>query len=243
MKRLLLRLALVALSAVALAGNPHVLMNTSAGDVELELFPDVAPVTVKNFLDYVKKGHYDGTIFHRVIPNFMVQGGGYTSAMAEKPTSPPIFNEAKNGLSNVNGSLAMAREAAPNTARAQFYINVRDNPFLNYAPFGGHFGYAVFGRVIRGMDVVQQIAIKPTGPGPFPGMTDVPLTPIVIKHARVLSAGEASPVPADAPNPFPAPPQPVAPTAPAAPTPADGVNNTIPTQPVNTPPADAETKP
>ncbi len=172
---------------VAAAAAPRVLMKTSLGEITIELFPDKAPKSVENFLQYVRDKHYDGTIFHRVIPTFMVQGGGYTANYQLKPTRAPIQNEANNGLSNAIGTVAMARTNDPNSATSQFFINVVDNPRLDFvsADNGFTWGYAVFGKVIAGMDVVEQIRTTPTGPGgPFP--RDVPQTPVVIESAVVI---------------------------------------------------------
>lgn len=149
--------------AVLAGGNPVVRMTTSLGVVEMELQPDKAPATVKNFMDYVAAGHYDGTLFHRVIPGFMIQGGGFEPGMKEKPKGASIRNEADNGLKNVAGSIAMARTSDPHSASVQFFINHVDNPMLDHAgktPQG--WGYAVFGKVVRGMDVVNRIAGVPT---------------------------------------------------------------------------------
>ena len=156
-----------------------VLMKTSLGDIAIELDAAKAPLTVANFLAYVDAGFYDGTIFHRVISNFMVQGGGFTPDMRQKPTRAPIKNEAANGLSNKRGTIAMARTMVVDSATAQFYINVVDNPFLDFrAPNPQGFGYCVFGRVTDGMDVVDKIKAVPTG---FRnGMGDVPLQPVEI---------------------------------------------------------------
>jgi cyclophilin family peptidyl-prolyl cis-trans isomerase len=200
MKRLLISLTLSALTPFALADNPHVLLSTTLGDIELELMADKAPKTVDNFLRYVKKGHYTSTIFHRVIPGFVVQGGGFTADMKEKPTDKPVDNESNNGLSNVTGSLAMARTPNPNSAGSQFYINLNDNLALDYREMGTmkQWGYTVFGRVIKGMDVVQKIAAEPTGR--TNNMDNVPVRPIAIKTAKLLAANAASPVPADAPQ-------------------------------------------
>ncbi|QNM95842.1 peptidylprolyl isomerase [Chitinimonas koreensis] len=204
MKRLCLSLiALLAMPAV-LAANPLVRLSTNLGDIDVELYPDKAPKSVENFLKYVKKGHYNGTIFHRVIPGFVAQGGGFTPDMQEKPTEAPIQNEAKNGLSNVTGTLAMARTMEPHSANAQFFINLVDNTRLDYreeSPRG--WGYAVFGKVVRGMDVVQKIAAEPTGMAN--GMSDVPNKPILITLAKPIPdtriAKPAKPVPAPAPQP------------------------------------------
>jgi cyclophilin family peptidyl-prolyl cis-trans isomerase len=161
------------------AKNPTVTMSTSHGDVTIELFAAEAPVTVENFLAYVDAGHYDGTVFHRVIPGFMIQGGGMDAELRQKPTRPPITNEADNGLRNQKGTLAMARTSDVNSATAQFFINVADNAFLDHGT--RDFGYAVFGRVSGGMEVVEAIARVKTGrKGPH---DDVPLEPVMIRKA------------------------------------------------------------
>ena len=164
-----------------------VLIKTSAGDMTVELYPDKSPKSVENFLTYVNSGFYDGTIFHRVIDNFMIQGGGFTRELRQKPTRPAIANEAKNGLSNTRGTLAMARTGDPNSATAQFFINVVDNPRLDFTSEanGATWGYTVFGKVIQGLDVVDKIKAVPTGPqGPF--KSDVPTTPVVIEKISVV---------------------------------------------------------
>ena len=186
-------LAALSLSAtLAMAADPvapKVKFSTSEGDFVVEVYPDKAPKTVANFLQYVKDKHYDGTIFHRVIGNFMVQGGGYDNAYAEKKTRAPVVHEgrealAKGGSKNVVGTLAMARTNDPDSASSQFFINVKDNDFLN--PNAQAPGYTVFGKVTTGMDVVNKIKSVPTGSGgPFP--SDVPKTPVVIKSARIVT--------------------------------------------------------
>lgn len=167
------------------AKHTMVLMKTSMGDIKIELFDDKAPLTVKNFLDYVNDRFYDGTIFHRVIPNFMIQGGGYDKDLKQKPTKAPIKNEATNGLKNVVGTIAMARTGVVDSATSQFFINVKDNGFLDHrdeTPAG--FGYAVFGKVVEGMDVVLKIAQVPTQ---RVGMHEaVPKEPVVIHSVRVV---------------------------------------------------------
>ncbi|APA84524.1 peptidyl-prolyl cis-trans isomerase [Paraburkholderia sprentiae WSM5005] len=164
--------------------HPSVLFKTSEGDIRVELYPEKAPKTVANFLDYVKAGQYSGTIFHRVIPGFMIQGGGYTQSFAEKPTRAPIALESRNGLKNTAGTIAMARTSDPNSATAQFFINTVDNANLDYPNPDGN-GYAVFGKVTNGMDVVKRIEATPTTTrGP---MSDVPQKPIVIQSATVVS--------------------------------------------------------
>ena len=169
------------------AEQPQVRIHTNMGDIVIELNQDKAPKTVDNFLRYVREGHYDGTIFHRVIPNFMIQGGGYGEDYNQKPVHEAIQNEADNGLLNNRGTIAMARTGDPNSATAQFFINVVDNDFLNFtAPNSRGWGYAVFGKVVEGMDVVDKIAKTPTGPGgPFP--KDAPRQAVIIEKATVVS--------------------------------------------------------
>jgi len=168
----------------ATPANPQVVLETSKGTIVLELEAAKAPKTVENFLAYVQSGFYDGTIFHRVIPNFMVQGGGFTANLQQKPTRPPIPNEADNGLKNDRGTLAMARTSDPNSASAQFFINVVDNSFLNHtAKTSKGWGYAVFARVVEGMDVVDAIAAVRTGTKG--GYTDVPLETVTLRSAKV----------------------------------------------------------
>jgi cyclophilin family peptidyl-prolyl cis-trans isomerase len=161
--------------------NPVVLMSTSMGDIKIELYKKDAPKTVDNFIAYVRKKHYDGTIFHRVMGNFMIQGGGYDKDLVEKPTMPPVVNEAK--LSNGIGTIAMARTDDPNSATAQFYINVKNNKQLDRTP--GDAGYAVFGKVIDGMDVVDQIKAVKTKQQP-PEFEALPLVPVVIKSVTLV---------------------------------------------------------
>ena len=160
--------------------NPMVLMSTSLGDIKIELYEDKAPVTVKNFLGYVNDKFYDGTIYHRVIPNFMIQGGGFGKDMSQKPAKAPIKNEAGNGLKNDTGTIAMARTNVVDSATAQFFINVGDNSFLDRS--GDKPGYCVFGKVIEGMDVVDQIKAVETGKNS--GHDNVPVQDIVIKWIR-----------------------------------------------------------
>lgn len=182
---------LLAVTAISLtcslpsyAGNlPHVLLKTSVGNIELELNQDKAPVSVDNFLQYVKSGQYNGTIFHRVIENFMIQGGGFDKNMNEKTVRGPIKNEASNGLRNDAYTIAMARTANPNSATAQFFINTKDNAFLNYPGQDG-WGYAVFGKVVKGKDVVDKIKQVPTGNHGF--YQNVPRTPVVIESATIV---------------------------------------------------------
>jgi peptidyl-prolyl cis-trans isomerase A (cyclophilin A) len=176
-------LTLGATTASAQGTAPRVALETSEGRIVIELAPKEAPKTVDNFLAYVKSGHYDGTVFHRVIPTFMIQGGGFGPDMAERSTRPPIPIESKNGLKNARGTVAMARRGDPNSATAQFFINVVDNASLDYPSFDGH-GYAVFGKVVEGMDVVDKIKAVPTGNrGRY---QNVPLTPVTIKSARIV---------------------------------------------------------
>jgi len=176
----------------ALAANPQVEFDTTAGKIRVELFPDAAPKTVANFLDYVKAKHYDGTQFHRVIAGFMIQGGGFTPDFKQKPTKPavPIESEmsSKAGLANVPGTLAMARTSDPDSATAQFFINVADNKSLNFRSADARgYGYTVFGKVVDGMDVVDKIATGATGAGgPFP--KDVPVEKVHITKAVVVDA-------------------------------------------------------
>jgi peptidyl-prolyl cis-trans isomerase A (cyclophilin A) len=168
-------------SAPALAQK--VRLATSQGDIVVALEQDKAPKTVENFLQYVKAGHYDGTIFHRVIDNFMIQGGGMKADMSEKPTRAPIALESRSGLTNLRGTLAMARTMAPNSATAQFFINVKDNPFLDQANSRDGNGYAVFGKVIEGMDVVDKI--KAVAVADKAGQQNVPVSPVTIKKATL----------------------------------------------------------
>jgi peptidyl-prolyl cis-trans isomerase A (cyclophilin A) len=214
---LLLSIGLAFASAAAIADNPKVKFVTTAGDFVVEVYPDKAPKTVDNFLQYVKDKHYDGTVFHRVIENFMVQGGGFDARYVEKPTRPPVVHEGREALANggprnVVGTVAMARTSDPNSATAQFFINVKDNGFLDpvVIPPGDPvprfeyqgrvhenvprsqltgapqlYGYTVFGKVVSGMDVINKIKTTPTGAGgPFP--SDVPKSPVVITSARLV---------------------------------------------------------
>jgi peptidyl-prolyl cis-trans isomerase A (cyclophilin A) len=162
-------------------GKPVVVLTTTLGEIEVEVDEAKAPISAKNFLQYVDDGFYDGVIFHRVIPGFMVQGGGFTPQMQQKKTREPIQNEAANGLKNLRGTLAMARTSAPHSASAQFFINHKDNAFLDN-PGSDGWGYAVFGRVVAGMDVVDKIAAVQTGVKA--GMSDVPVQTVAIVSAR-----------------------------------------------------------
>lgn len=166
------------------AGNPVVVIETSAGSITAELYKDRAPVSTANFLQYARDGHYAGTIWHRVVSGYVIQGGGYTPELVERGTRPPIQNEATNGLSNRRGTLAMARLRTARSATSQFYINVANNAALDHRGFGpDDFGYAVFGRVLEGMDVVDKIASVPTTTKD--GMESVPVTPVLIKSVTV----------------------------------------------------------
>lgn len=183
-------------SAASEAGErPRVLFETSLGPVTIELYPDRAPVTVANFLAYVDSGFYDGTLFHRVVPNFVVQGGGFDTRYEQKPTRKPIANEAGNGLANRRGTLSMARTADPNSATSQFFINLVDNRSLNRGPGGA--GYAVFGEVIKGMEIVDQMVAAPQGAhrGVF---VNAPNEPIVIVRAKRAVPAKQAPAPAPA---------------------------------------------
>ena len=171
--------ACIGMGASLAAHAQKVKLATSLGDIVVQLDAAKAPKTVDNFVQYVKAGHYDGTVFHRVISNFMIQGGGMTADLKEKATRAPIPLESRNGLNNERGTIAMARTNDPNSATSQFFINVKDNDFLNAARSADGNGYAVFGKVISGMDVVDKIRAVPTGPG------DVPTTPVTIKKATL----------------------------------------------------------
>ncbi len=177
--------SLICLQLNTAYANPKVLMETSKGDITIELFENEAPRTVKNFLSYASEGFYNNLIFHRVIKDFMIQGGGMDSEMRQKDPKPPIKNEARRGLGNNRGTLAMARTNIIDSATAQFFINVKDNDFLNHTDnTAGGFGYAVFGEVIKGMDVVDSIARVKTGN--FNGFQDVPKEPIFIKNVSII---------------------------------------------------------
>lgn len=192
MKRLFVLLAALLIAPLALAANPKVEMKTSLGTLVIELYPENAPKTVENFVQYVKDGFYDGTIFHRVIPGFMIQGGGFNAGLQQKPARPAIRNEAGNGLRNAVGTVAMARTADPHSATAQFFINVSENDFLDFkSPDDKGYGYTVFGRIASGMEVVQKIVQVPTGSlGPH---QNVPRQPVVIERARLLQEPVAQP--------------------------------------------------
>jgi peptidyl-prolyl cis-trans isomerase A (cyclophilin A)/peptidyl-prolyl cis-trans isomerase B (cyclophilin B) len=175
------------------AADPQVEMKTSMGTVVIELYPDKAPLTVDNFLQYVKDRHYDGTVFHRVIPGFMIQGGGFDPDFSEKPARKPVRNEAANGLRNETGTIAMARTPNPHSATAQFFINVANNESLNFRfPTQEGYGYCVFGKVVKGMDVVSRIVKVQTGPGPE-SHQNVPVKPVLIEQARVVETAKPPP--------------------------------------------------
>jgi peptidyl-prolyl cis-trans isomerase A (cyclophilin A) len=218
MHRILIALALIALPAALQAQDapappasaptkpaprPQVLLHTSMGDITLQLYPDKSPKSVANFLEYVRDGFYDGTVFHRVINGYLIQGGLYTRQLTPKRTRSPVPAEADNGLSNLRGTIAVARGASPNSGTSQFFINLVDNRRLDYTSdqSGLTWGYTVFGKVIKGMDVVDKIAKLPThAQGPFAG--DVPEPLVVIQSARVMgdkaapATGASTPVPA-----------------------------------------------
>ncbi|MBZ5536714.1 MAG: peptidyl-prolyl cis-trans isomerase [Acidobacteriia bacterium] len=174
-------------SAAPTLKNPVVVLQTSVGDIKIELYPDKAPITVKNFLDYARIGFYNGTIFHRVMRGFVIQGGGVTPDLKEKATRAPIKNEAANGILNERGTISMAREEEADTATAQFFINLVDNARLNHHGNSGRaMGYAVFGKVIEGMDVVDKIGTFPTK-AVNPEYASVPMTPILLKSVKIIS--------------------------------------------------------
>jgi len=210
--RFLVGLAALFVSCAAFAAAPErVLVTTSMGSFIIELQRDRAPLTVENFLGYVKSGHYTNTLFHRVVANFLIQGGGVGLDYKGKPTQKPIPNEAGNGLKNLRGTVGLARASGPHTGDCQFFINVADNGDLD--PLPTRWGYAVFGRVIEGMEVVDRISVAPTGPaGPF--KSDAPLQPVVIQKIELL-----------------APPTEAVPAAPATPAPATDPNATPPATP------------
>jgi cyclophilin family peptidyl-prolyl cis-trans isomerase len=188
LRSLLIALGLALVTAhAALAADPRVELRTNHGAIVIELYPDKAPKTVANFLQYVKDGHFNGTVFHRVIPGFMIQGGGFDKGMQQKPTRPSIENEAANDLKNDYGTIAMARTPDPHSASAQFFINLKNNDFLNFRGATAQgYGYAVFGKVVSGMDVVEKIAKLPTGDSR--GHQNVPRDPVIIESAAVVAA-------------------------------------------------------
>jgi cyclophilin family peptidyl-prolyl cis-trans isomerase len=186
------------------ASNPEVRVTTNMGSFVIELYPNRAPLTVANFLRYVQKGFYNNTLFHRVVANFVIQGGGHdaTPPYALKPTDPPVVNESGNGLQNTRGAVGLARAVGPHTGNAQFYINLVDNPELD--PLPTRWGYAVFGQVVQGMDVVDRIGVVPTGAmGPF--KADAPLKPVIIQSIELISPPQLTTPPATTPQ---APPHP-----------------------------------
>jgi cyclophilin family peptidyl-prolyl cis-trans isomerase len=181
----LLLIAMLTVQHAVAAENPTAVIHTNKGDIHVEFFAEQAPLSVENFINYANSGFYDGTIFHRVISHFMIQGGGFTPEMEKKPTGEPILNEASNGLSNTRGTIAMARTSDPHSATSQFFINVQDNMNLDYTGQAGPggWGYAVFGRVTSGMEVVDDIRFaQTTKVGPF---ADVPVEPVIIEHVEV----------------------------------------------------------
>lgn len=184
LKQLVLATTLSLASLMAMAANSIVEMKTSLGMIEIELFNDKAPITVENFSTYIKDDFYSNTIFHRVIPGFMIQGGGMTADLTEKQTRPSISNESSNGLLNSRGTLAMARMNEPNSASSQFFINLKDNAFLNKTERNA--GYAVFGKVVKGMDIVDKIAKVPTANKNF--HQDVPVTPVEILSVKIKAS-------------------------------------------------------
>lgn len=187
MKRIISLLLILAFTGgIMMAENPKVVLSTSKGDITLELYKDKAPVSVENFLTYTKEGFYNNTVFHRVIADFMIQGGGFDTDAKRLETHDPIKNEADNGLKNDIGTIAMARTRVVDSATSQFFINTKDNDFLNHG--SRDFGYAVFGKVIEGMDVVNKIQYSATGSKM--GMRDWPLEDIVIKEAKILMTEE-----------------------------------------------------
>jgi len=181
LKHLFILSAAAVVPAGALGADPQVDLKTNLGTIRLELYPAKAPKSVENFLQYVRDGHFNGTVFHRVIDNFMIQGGGFDKSNKQKATRGPIANEAKNGLKNDLGTLAMARTPEPHSASAQFFINVKNNDFLNYPGQDG-WGYAVFGKVVSGLEVVMKISKTPTGPN------DVPRQPVIVESASIVQA-------------------------------------------------------
>jgi cyclophilin family peptidyl-prolyl cis-trans isomerase len=199
LKLLLATLALACASSALAAEPPRVRLETSLGVIELELDAENAPISTDNFLTYVRDGHYDGLIFHRVIANFMIQGGGFTPDMQKRDTRPPIKNEATNGLRNDRGTIAMARTGVVDSATGQFFINVVDNAFLNHRSTNPReYGYAVFGRVTSGMDVVDRIRAVPTTT--VSGMRDFPREPVVITRASVIGETPPEAAPAEEPK-------------------------------------------
>ena len=191
--RLILLAAGMFLSVGALGANPQVKMRTNLGEIVLELYPEKAPKTVANFMQYVSSGHYNGTLFHRTIQKFVIQGGGFTPDFQYKPTLAPVPNEAANGLKNERGTLSMARAYDPDSATAQFFINLDDNKFLNHhRPHPDYYGYCVFGKVVKGMDIAKKIGAPPTASG-GPFAADVPVEPVVIEEMALAAEPSAEP--------------------------------------------------
>ena len=184
-KTLFVLIAFLLASFSLWAANPEIELKTNMGTMTIELYPDKAPETVKNFLQYVRDGFYNGTVFHRVIDGFMIQGGGFTADLTHKPGRGPIRNEAGNGLKNEAGTIAMARTSDPHSATSQFFINMNNNDFLNYPGRDGY-GYAVFGKVIKGMDVADRIAKVKTAPRP--PHQNVPVKPVILESVRLAGA-------------------------------------------------------
>jgi cyclophilin family peptidyl-prolyl cis-trans isomerase len=218
--RLALALACCGLSFAAAAAEPErVRVVTNQGAFVVQLERDRAPLTVENFLTYVRAGHYTNTLFHRVIANFVIQGGGVSPDYKAKPVNKPIANESGNGLKNLRGTVGLARASGPHTGDCQFYVNIADNADLD--PLPTRWGYAVFGRIVEGIDVIDRISVAPTGPmGPFKG--DAPVEPVVIEKIELVTSAPAAPAaPAgDAPVPPPASPPPASPATSPAPPPA-----------------------
>jgi peptidyl-prolyl cis-trans isomerase A (cyclophilin A) len=254
-RTLTLRLVLALASAFALlllvrpaaraddASNPEVRVTTNMGSFVIELYPDRAPLTVANFLRYVREGFYNNTLFHRVVANFVIQGGGHdaTPPYALKPTYPPVVNESGNGLQNKRGAVGLARAVGPHTGNAQFYVNLVDNPELD--PLPTRWGYAVFGQVVQGMDVVDRIGVVPTGAmGPF--KADAPLKPVIIQSIAVISPPQLSTPAAATPQPSPQPgasssaaPSSAAPSSAASPSASPQSSQPASTPKATTPPA------
>jgi peptidyl-prolyl cis-trans isomerase A (cyclophilin A)/peptidyl-prolyl cis-trans isomerase B (cyclophilin B) len=213
--RLGLALACCAFSFATIAAEPErVRVVTNQGTFVVQLERDRAPLTVENFLSYVRAGHYTNTLFHRVIANFVIQGGGVSPDFKAKPVNKPIANEAGNGLKNLRGTVGLARASGPHTGDCQFYVNIADNADLD--PLPTRWGYAVFGRVVEGMDVIDRISVAPTGPmGPF--KSDAPVEPIVIEKIELVAAAAVAPPAEAAPAPPAAPPPAPPATNPASP--------------------------
>jgi len=186
MKKFIALILIIIAGGVMFAENPMVTLTTSMGDITIELYPEKAPKTVENFLTYTKDGYYDGTVFHRVIADFMIQGGGFTPDGKQKETMAPVKNEADNGLKNLDGTIAMARTRVVDSATSQFFINCKDNSFLDHG--SRDFGYCVFGKVVKGLDIMKKIETTPTGSKK--GMKDWPLEDVLIIKAVVVETKE-----------------------------------------------------